>query len=352
MESLSPALNVALFVVAGAAIWSAGTRLEHEADVISRRTGLGQAFTGMLLLAAATSLPELATTVTAVMIVGNPTLAVHNLLGGVALQTAILAVADGVTRKRGALTFFTPRFVLLIEGVGLVFLLQLTIAGVMARGVPTIRSISVWLMLLALGYVGVNYLVYRHRGRPRWTPTRSDDSPAEAAAADDDDAARGRDDRRSTTVVCLTFAGISLIVLVGGWLATQTADVLAKQSGLGAAFLGATFLAAATSLPELSTTIAAARNERYTAATSNIFGSNAFDVVLLFLADLLYREDTILAHAERSAVFVAAIGAVMTCIYLWGLMERENRTILGLRWDSIAAVATYAGGMAVLYFIQ
>jgi cation:H+ antiporter len=165
----------------------------------------------------------------------------------------------------------------------------------------------------------------------------------------------GRDDRahrNSLTSLWLLFAGVSLVVLVGGWFATQSADVLAHQTGLGSAFLGATLLALATSLPELSTTIAASRNGRYSMAISNIFGSNAVDVSLLFLAELLYRGGTIIAHGGESVVFVAAIGAIMTSIYLWGLMERENRTVLGIGWDSAAVLLVYLGGMAVLYFMR
>jgi cation:H+ antiporter len=303
----------------------------------------------MLLLAAATSLPEVATTVTAIVIVDNPTLAVHDLLGGVALQTALLAVADRFKGRRGALTFFSPRFVLLIEGVGLVFLLQLTTAGMMARGVPAIASVSAWSIAIFLGYVGVMLLVYRHRGQPRWTPTRADDVPDEVKELGVQPASEGRGSARAAG---LSFAAMSLVVLVGGWLATETTDALARQTGIGSAFLGATLLALATSLPELSTTIAAVRGGRYTAAISNIYGSNAFDVTLLVLADILYRKGTVLAHAERSVVFVAAVGSIMTCTYLWGLMERENRSVLGIGWDSAAAVALYAAGMVVLYFIQ
>jgi cation:H+ antiporter len=352
-------LNAALFAVAAAVIWHAGTRLEHYADAISKRTGLGEAFTGMLLLATATSLPELATTVTAVAILGNPTLGVHNLLGGVAFQTALLVVADRCSRRAGALTFFTPRFVLLIEGVGLILLLLVTIGGVTARGVPVVLSVSAWSLLLFLAYGGVMYLVYRHRGQPRWTPTVLDDQPRqepEVAARREPPPAiggggAGQDDpplRR----VSLLFLLMALLVLAGGWVAAETADTVAKETGLGSAFVGATLLAAATSLPELSTTMAAARNGRYTAAISNVFGSNAFDVALVFLADVLHRDGSVLARAEHTVVFVAALGAVMTCIYLWGLMERENRTLLGVGWDSATVVAVYAGGMAVLYVIQ
>jgi hypothetical protein len=94
----------------------------------------------------------------------------------------------------------------------------------------------------------------------------------------------------------------------------QSADVLAEQTGLGDAFLGATLLALATALPEVSTTIAASRNGRYSMAISNNVGSNAFCVALLFPAELLYRGGTIMEHVKETIVFVTSTGAILTSI--------------------------------------
>jgi len=347
MQDQPPWLVALLFALGSAAIWWAGTRLEHYTDVIARRTGLGRAFAGLLLLAGATSLPELATTLTAVVLLDNPTLAVHNLIGGVALQTVVLVWADAVKGRRGALTWFSPAFVLLIEGVGLLMLLQLTILGMTARDAATVGGVSVWLILLALAYVGVLHLVYRYRGQPRWTPELSDDFPREEPAHAPEEA--GVEDERPLGRVWWLFAFMSLVVLAGGWLSATTVEVLAAQTGLGDAFLGATLLALGTSLPEVSTTTAAVRQGRYTVAVSNIFGSNAFDVSLLLLADLLFRGGTVMAHGGETLVLVAALGSLLTAIYLWGLIERENRTVFGIGWDSAAALLAYLAGMVVLY---
>lgn len=349
-------LNAVIFLISAGLIWGAGTYLEKYADAISDRTGLGQAFTGLLLLSTATSLPEVATTITAVVLLNNPTLAVYNLLGGVALQTAILAIADRAKRRSGALTYFRPRFVLLIQGVGLLTLLQLTIAGITARGLPTLFSISVWTVVLFLVYLGTLYLTYRYRGQPRWTPSKRDDMPKdrprEAKGNRESRAAyKERTAGRSMLSVSLRFCAASLAVLIAGWAVAQSADVLAKQTGLGDAFLGATLLALATSLPEVSTTVAASRNGHYSMAISNIFGSNSLCVALLFLAELLYRGGTILEQVEGPVVFVTAIGAIMTSIYLFGMLERQDRTVFGIGWDSAAAVLVYFGGMTVLYFL-
>lgn len=356
-ESYSLWFNAAIFAFSAALIWIAGTFLERYADAISDRTGLGQAFTGLLLLSTATSLPEVATTITAVVLLNNPTLAVYNLLGGVALQTAILAIADRAKHRPGALTYFRPRFVLLIQGVGLLMLLQVTIAGITARGLPTVFSISVWTVVLFLVYLGTLYLTYRYRGQPRWTPSKRDERPLENPPPDakvnieNRTAYKERTTGRSMSGLWSRFCAASLAVLVAGWAVAQSADVLAKQTGLGDAFLGATLLALATSLPEVSTTVAASRNGHYSMAISNIFGSNSLCVALLFLAELLYRGGTILEQVQESLVFVTAIGAIMTGIYLFGMLERQDRTVLGVGWDSAAAVLVYIGGMAVLFHI-
>lgn len=358
-ESYPLWLNAIIFLLAAATVWFAGVRLERSADAISERTKLGQAFTGLLLLSTATSLPEVATTITAVALLNNPTLGVYNLLGSVALQTGILAIADRADRQSGALTHFSPRFVLLIQGVGLLLLLQLTIAGLTARGLPTVLSISVWPVLVLLAYLNTLYLTYRYRGQPRWTPSQADDAPKEESVnrnargeASKRDDQHDQEKRRSMRAVWLLFSGFSLLVLVAGWAAAQSADVLADQTGLGDAFLGATLLALATALPEVSTTITASRGGRYSMAISNVFGSNAFCIALLFLAELLYLGGTIMAHGGAALVFVSAIGAIMTSIYMWGMLERQDRTVLGVGWDSAAAVVVYLGGMTVLFFIS
>ena len=343
--------NAILLVVSGALIWGAGTRLEHRVDQIADRTGMGRAFAGVLLLAGATSLPEVATTLSALLIHDNATLAVHNLLGGVALQTALLVIADVTTRKRGALTSFRPRFVLLLQGVGLVMMLQLAIVGATSRGTPTIGWVSIWSILLLVVQVGMMYMTYRKRGQPRWTPTRDDDYPVDAPPdehVDDEEPAAPTTPMRT---VWLRFAGAAAIVLVAGWAASGAADALAHQTGLGSAFLGATLLALVTSMPEVSTTISASRGGRYTTAISNIFGSNTFDVALVCVADLLFLDGAIMAHASSSVVFVAAIAAAMTCIYLWGLLERSDRSVARVGWDSVLALGTYVTGVFVLYVV-
>lgn len=340
-------LNLALFAVAAGAIWWAGTRLERLTDAIARRTGLGNAFAGLLLLAAATSLPEIATTVTAV-VGGNVELAVHNLLGGVAFQVVVLVIADAAGR-RGPLTRFAPSFGLLMQGVGVVLMLGVAIAGLALAsdaqfGVlvgPIGVGLNPILLTLPVAYLGILRLTRSAEGSPPWRPVNA--PPPEET--DNEERRYGGSGKR----LGLAFAGFAGLVTAAGWAAATLADTMAQQTGLGSGFVGATLLAAATSLPEISTTVAAVRHGNEDLAVSNVFGSNGVDVALLALASVL-AGDTFTDGAPTSAVFTAALGTVLTCLYLWGLLERSDRAVarvVGI--DSVAVVALYLAGMGALY---
>jgi cation:H+ antiporter len=147
------------------------------------------------------------------------------------------------------------------------------------------------------------------------------------------------------------FAGASAVVLLAGWLLAETGDAIAEQTGLGATFVGVTLLALATSLPEISTTTAAARNGNYESAFGNIFGSNAFNIALLVLVAALAGGTATLAAMSASTRFAAALAILLTTIYLWGLLEREDRTVLRMGWDSAAVTVLAVAGFAVMYWL-
>lgn len=338
--------NLLLFCVGAGVIWWAGTRSEHLTDTIARRTGIGSAFAGLVLLAGVTSLPELATTVTA-MLRGNTELAIHNLFGGVAFQVVVLAIADAASR-RGPLTGFASSFGLLVQGVGLVFLLGVAMGSLVLAGAaqfpvtvgPVTLGLNPVVLLLPLAYFGVAWVTRQAEAHPQWRPVHD---PPEKDAPDEDETPGG-----SGASLALAFTGFALLVLAGGWLAASAADVVAQQSGLSSGFIGATLLAAASSLPEVSTTVAAVRDENEELAVANVFGSNSFDLALLALVSLM-AADSFAGGALGSVVFIAALGTVLTAVYLWGLLAHSTRAVGRIGLDSTAVVVLYVAAMAALY---
>lgn len=341
-----PTADLIVFVAAGAVVWVAGTTLSRDADALAGATGLGRAFVGVVVLGVATSLPEIATTATAGA-VGAPQLATGNLMGGVALQLVILAVADVVESARG-LTFQVAKPVVLAQHVTLILLLGVAIAAMVVGEPVVVAGVGLWpLVLFGIFLLGVR-MVSASEGEGRWhivgpRPTKG----RNASGADDEQPApRSGDAPRRPPVWRLAAAGAA--ILGAGWAVARTGDRIAESGALSGTFVGAALVAAATSLPELSTVIGSLRSGAYDMAVSNIVGTNGLEVALLLVADAAYREGAIIDVATRSDIFLAALGVVLTCIYLGGLVLRSQRTVLRVGYDSAAVVVVYVGGLVVL----
>jgi cation:H+ antiporter len=117
--------------------------------------------------------------------------------------------------------------------------------------------------------------------------------------------------------------------------------------GLTGAVFGATILAASTALPEVSTGLASIKLGDYGLAFSDIFGGNAFLPVLFLLADAVAGTPA-LPSAQRTDVWMAALGILLTAIYVVGLVLRPRRKIAGLGVDSLVAMVAYAVGIVGL----
>ena len=116
MSGLALPLLIAIFAGAAVVIWIAGVQLSNQTDVLSTRLHLGSALGGLILLAIATNLPEIAITVSAAAS-GNLGVAVGNILGGIAIQTVVLVALDAFgVRGRRPLTYRAASLSLLLEG--------------------------------------------------------------------------------------------------------------------------------------------------------------------------------------------------------------------------------------------
>ncbi|HEV7278899.1 MAG TPA: sodium:calcium antiporter [Pirellulaceae bacterium] len=340
-------VNFAIFAAGAVVVWVAGTKLSGYVDTFADRTNLGHAFAGALFLGAATSLPELATTLTA-SLSGATKLAGTNLLGGIAMQVAVLAAVDAIFLRGKALTAFSPRASLLMIGVASIGLLALTSAAVASGELFSFAGIGIWPIVLLVAYGATLWVVYRYERVARWEPKGEVTSPPQSAR----DLKQVREERFrdvSTARIAGYFAIASFAVLCGGFLVAKTGEAIAAQSGLGQNFVGATLVAIATSLPEVSTTISAVRFGSYSMAAANILGTNSLSIALFLPAELASSSGPVFDALDPSASFLASMGIVVTSLYLWGILERRDETILGMGYDSIAVLVVYFAGIGVYY---
>jgi len=130
----------------------------------------------------------------------------------------------------------------------------------------------------------------------------------------------------------------------------QSGDAVAEHIGLSGVLFGATVLAAATSLPEVSTGLTSVRKGDFQLAISDIFGGNAFLPVLFLLATLLSGR-AVLPQAHTTDVYLTAVGILLTAVYITGLLFRPTRQVARMGIDSLVVLVLYALGVGGLFAI-
>src|SRR4051812_20681273 len=342
MSGLSTPLLALIFLAAAAAIWVAGIQLSDQTDVLSTRLHLGSALGGLILLAVATNLPEIAIVVSA-SAAGSVGVAVGNILGGIAIQTVVLVVLDafGVRGDR-PLTYRAASLVLVLEALLVVAILGVVVAGTqLPTSLIALRLTPGPVLILALWATGL--LLLRRAGRSLpWhdsgeAPDNQDKPRGHSQQQTEADASkRGVSTVRSTVV----FLAAAVVTLVAGVLLERSGDAIASHIGLSGVLFGATVLAAATSLPEVSTGLTSVRAGDYQLAISDIFGGNAFLPVLFLLATLLSGQ-AVLPRAQDTDIYLTAVGALLTLVYMVGLIFRPQRRIARMGVDSLVVLLLY-----------
>ena len=360
MSSVPLWLLVVIFVAAGIVVWFAGIQLSKTTDILDARFHLGSALGGLIVLALATNLPEIAITVSAA-ISGNVDVAVGNILGGIALQTVVLVMLDAFGKRgRGVkpLTYRAASLTLVLEAIVVVAVLAVVVAGSqLPPSIVLLRVAPAGLLIAALWVVGL-FLVHRaSKGLP-WH--ENGNAPDSSAHPNDRQARANRPPERSNTDVKgeqmsakkagAIFAVSALATLVAGAVLELSGDAASSRLGVSGIVFGATILALATSLPELSTGLQSIRQGNDNLAVSDIFGGNAF-LPVLFLVATIISGKAVLPAANSSDIYLTALGILLTVVYIVGLIFRPSRKIAGMGVDSFIVLCLYLLGIVGLFAI-
>lgn len=322
---------VAVFVACMLAIWAGGRTLTRSADVIARRTGLGRVFIGSFLLAATTSLPEVAVQSTAASL-GLVDIALGDLFGSNIFNMTIIAVA-GIVWGGGSLLVaasrahvITATFGMLLSAIAALNILTRPTFGVLGIGV------GVWVI------VGVYALGLRLL-KANSTGDEAGSREAEATL----DAAFG------VTTAWVRYLAAAALVVTAAFFLSKSADVIATATGLGGTFVGTTLVAATTSMPEVVTSIAAVRLGAVDLAVGNVLGSNIFNMTILLASDIFYRDGYILSVGSATHAITALVGLTLSGLVILMLVAPTNRRIGRLNAEAVILLATYLIGTILVY---
>lgn len=320
---------IAAFIASALVVVGAGGFLTRSADAIAEGTGIGRAWVGAVALAAATSLPELATDVSAVRM-RSPNLAAGDLFGSSLANMLILAVIDlfsggvGVLRGTALENTLIGALAIVLNAMGALLVLM--------RSNWTVLSVSPGALLLLLVYLAGTRAVYRNGVRQAPEPAVKQ--------------ARGA---RGLRRPMLRFAAATVAIFVAAPALAWSAGRLAELTGLGTTFLGTWLLGLLTSLPELVTSVAAVRIGALDLAVGNLFGSNSFNMVIFVALDLATPGGSIFPLLSPAHAITGGLAVILMALGLAGILYRAERRFVMLEPDSMLMVAAYLVSIWLVY---
>lgn len=328
-------IAVALFAAATIVVLFAGPRMARTADALADATGMGGALFGVVFLALATDLPEIALTPTAVL-TGNPRIAVGGLLGAAAAQLTLIAVVD-LAYRRGRVAGHVSLMTAL--GQSAVMMTVLAVPLIMAAGVPTFDGIGVGTVVLPLAYLGTLAAI---RG------IGSDDEPVPPSDAEERGPSASRPKSERLRSLWLRFGGLAVLLTAAGVALESATETIGSAIGLEETAAGALIAGIVTPLPELVTAVSAARLGALDLAVGDLVGSSALDVALLALADGFYTEGSIFELFGRAELTLIGVSLAVTTLLVLGLARRERPGPQRVAVESYLMLAVYVAGAAIL----
>jgi len=322
-----------------------GTRLSRYGNLISVRTGLGGAWVGVVLVASVTSLPELVTGISSVLVVGEPDLAVGAVLGSCVFNLLIIVILDTIYRPKSLFTQIHQGQVL-SAGFGVVLIGTVAASIVIHQAMPGKLGLGpigpfalVGLLIYAVAMRSVFY--YEKRQREEYVGER-----AEVAEGDGD-----RPDL-SLRQIYLLYAFNSLVVVGAAIALPAVGEEISHLMGWDRTFVGTVLLAFVTSVPEIVISVEAVRINAVDMAIGNLLGSNLFDILVMTINDFVYVDGPILSVASPEHLFTALTAMTMTGVVVVSLTYRPKRKVFRtVTWASLALLSLALVNALVLFLL-
>ncbi|PKH08883.1 MULTISPECIES: sodium:calcium antiporter [Planomicrobium] len=317
------------FIIAGIITVYASIKMSEYADVISEKTAMGGMMVGTLLLAGATSLPEVSTSFSAAAI-GNADIAVGNMIGSNLFNLFILAAFDFLLRRRRILDRASRNNIYTsLLGILLTILVMMAL---WLRIETQIFGVGLDALIIAVTYIVGMFAINK---LPSLDPVAEE-------AAEEEEEPNNPSAGLSPKGAIVRFIIAAIVILGAGTALSITGDQIAIITGIGSSFIGSFLIAAATSLPEAISVFIALRLNNVNMAVGAILGSNIFNMIILALSDPVYRDGNLIAAATPGATMIIATGVlIMSFLALYSLIRRNSATVMTYALPSLIIVIVY-----------
>ncbi|GAW65417.1 sodium/hydrogen exchanger [Geoanaerobacter pelophilus] len=321
-------------MVSAATIVYSGTNLSRYGDIIAEKTGMGRTWIGVLLMASVTSLPELVTGISSVT-QGLADIAAGDVLGSCVFNMVILASLDLVEREK-TISARAHHGHVLAAGFGILLLSLISVSLYGGSRLAPLGSVGFYSIFILAIYLFAMRTIFSYEKR-------------EFARFIGEQAAEFKYQAVSMRQAAGKFALNALLVIAAAVSLPRIGAGIAQATALGQSFVGNIFIAAATSLPEVVVSLAAARIGAIDLAIGNLLGSNICNIFILAVDDLFFAKGPILGYVNSNHIVSSLAAISMTSIMIIGLTYRSEKKLLFLAWDSMAVILLYLSYLILLY---
>lgn len=331
---------VSYFAVAALVIIFAGAALTRFADVIADLTKMGRLLVGSILLAGATSLPELTVDLNAVRF-GMPDLAVGDLVGSSLFNLLILAMFDLTHRSRGQMLSRTAAAHALSGAASIALTAAAAVFILVSHRWPEfeVGGIGGGCFFILITYaLAVRLVFYDQRMSAQQVESHCKEVFVPAG-------------RLTLPMAIVGFVISAIVIVVTGPFMAEAAGTLAELTKFGNTFVGSTLVAFCTSLPELVATITAVRMGAFDLAIGNIYGSNAFNIVLLLPLDIACP-GSLLAVVSPTHAVTCLCTVLITSIAVMGQLYQVEQRIRLMEPDALMVILLVIGSLVLIFLLR
>jgi cation:H+ antiporter len=336
-----------IFILLSLLILYSGSKLSKYGDMLAEKTGLGKLWIGVVLLAFITSLPELITGFSSIVIFNAPDIAAGDIFGSCVFNILILAILDLFDSNSPISSRVHQRHTLSASfGILLISVICINLL---------VSYLNVPLAILSFGWVGIYtpiiivmyltamWLIFSHEKKERaaFLKERAEELKEDLVY-----------EKITLKSIYINFAINSLIVVTAATFLPDVGLKLAEATGLGETFIGNALIAFSTSLPEIVVSVAALRIGASDMAIGNLFGSNIFNIGILAFDDILFTKGPLLSFIDLDHLVSGLSAIIMMTIAIIGITYRARRKQLILSWDALAIVTVYILNIVTLYMLK
>ncbi|MDE6354061.1 MAG: calcium/sodium antiporter [Prevotella sp.] len=274
-------LNI-IYIIIGVAlvIWGAD-RMTDGAASLARRMHISEMVIGLTIVAAGTSAPELFVSLMSAL-KGTPDMAVGNVIGSNIFNTMLIVGCAAMVAPM-TISVATVRKDIPFAVAATMLLIVLCLDSFSSFSIDgnTISRLDGIILLAGLAvFMGYTLRTAKAGYSTSADSTASADSAVSTVSATSADSAA--DAAPISVVRCLAYVALGLACLVGGSnLFVDAAADMARGLGVSDGVIGLTIVAGGTSMPELATSVVAARKGKSAIAIGNVIGSNVFNVLAI-----------------------------------------------------------------------